>query len=197
MKQQKRVTTAQSSKNHYGDNPIISTLRRFSSGEDCPGVQESHEAAISNAQSWGEFSISKSKEPMGKSISLLERNDWKQWTNKSMSDENSHPALQGLWRGLEFGRGPPEETSRLRPTRRPWSSLRNLKCSSAGTKLIWYSSSSVVGPSPNPPSSPPPLPELEAIVWERGTPFLSSVDLGGAAKARRLGRWNRAGRRRP
>ena len=62
-----------------------------------------------------------------------------------------------------------DETSRLRPTRRPWSSLRNLKCSSAGTTLIWYSSSSVVGPSPTPPSAPTPLLELEAIVTgERG-----------------------------
>lgn len=65
-------------------------------------------------------------------------------------------------------------TSRFRPTRRPWSSFRNLKCSSAGTTLMWYSSSSVVGPSPTPPPAPPtpPLPpptlELEAIGGEGG-----------------------------
>ena len=80
-----------------------------------------------------------------------------------------------------------DETSRLRPTRRPWSSLRNLKCSSAGTTLIWYSSSSVVGPSPTPPSAPTPLLELEAIfTGESGGLFfppLSAVDLGGAATA--------------
>lgn len=97
-----------------------------------------------------------------------------------------HQDLSGL--GFSIGR---DETSRLRPTRRPWSSLRNLKCSSAGTTLIWYSSSSVVGPSPTPPSAPPPLPELAAIEANKskGLPRSFSLSLSR--------RWIWAARRRP
>lgn len=98
---------------------------------------------------------------------------------------------------------PPDETSRLRPTRRPWSSLRNLKCRSAGTTLIWYSSSSVVGPSPTPPSTPPPLPELDAIVCvcvrEREAPLLCRRWISPAQRSEArtsLGAMEQSGRRR-